>query len=284
MNLDWLQTFVAFAQQESFTRAAHALHLSQPAVHAQVQKLSDALGVALYVRDGRAIRLTEEGRRTLAFGREVFARVTRFEEELRGLAPARPLVLAAGEGALLHLLPGAVRAILDAGIDLRTRLADASEAEALVRSAEAHIGVGVREATGEGLEIVTLAEFGNALAVPPGHELGSRTWVDVRALRDQRLVAPPEGAPLRRALDFAARAAGVELHVVLEAPSWATALNYVARGFGVAVVNDLVAAPPDVTKVRFRGLPRGAYRAFRRAGADHPPSAERSWELLQRSM
>ena len=48
LKLEWLEAFAAFAEHQSFTRAARALHLSQPALHVQVKKLSEALGVALY--------------------------------------------------------------------------------------------------------------------------------------------------------------------------------------------------------------------------------------------
>src|ERR1700722_7647778 len=70
LKLEWLEAFAAFAEHRSFTRAAAALHLSQPALHVQVKKLAQALGVALYRREGQRLVLTADGRRVAAFGRE----------------------------------------------------------------------------------------------------------------------------------------------------------------------------------------------------------------------
>ncbi|HBQ14955.1 MAG TPA: transcriptional regulator, partial [Myxococcales bacterium] len=77
-NLEWLRAFVVFAEHLNFTRAAEALHLSQPALHVQVKKLGEQLEVTLYERRGRALVLTDEGREVLAFGRELLARCERF--------------------------------------------------------------------------------------------------------------------------------------------------------------------------------------------------------------
>jgi DNA-binding transcriptional LysR family regulator len=50
---EWLTSFIAFAEELNFTRAAARLHISQPAFHVQIRKLAEALGVTLYERAGR---------------------------------------------------------------------------------------------------------------------------------------------------------------------------------------------------------------------------------------
>ena len=50
----WLQAFITFAEHANFTHAAKAMHLSQPALHLQIQRLSEAVGVPLYTRQGAA--------------------------------------------------------------------------------------------------------------------------------------------------------------------------------------------------------------------------------------
>ncbi len=54
MNYDWLFSFVAFADRLNFTRAAEELHITQPALHAQIRKLSEDVGTTLYRREGRS--------------------------------------------------------------------------------------------------------------------------------------------------------------------------------------------------------------------------------------
>ncbi|HET9933467.1 MAG TPA: LysR family transcriptional regulator, partial [Polyangiaceae bacterium] len=110
INSDWLESFVSFAEDMNFTRAAERRHISQPALHVQIQKLSAQLGAPLYVRRGRVLELTAQGREVLAFGREQRARSAQLEAALRPGAREQTVTLAAGEGTFLHLLPPALRA------------------------------------------------------------------------------------------------------------------------------------------------------------------------------
>lgn len=50
MRSDWLEAFVVFCEHMNLTRAAQALHLSQPALHAQLQRLAQEVGAPLYLR------------------------------------------------------------------------------------------------------------------------------------------------------------------------------------------------------------------------------------------
>lgn len=54
--------FLAVAEHGSFTRAASALHVSQPALSQQIRQLEESLGVPLFDRSGRTIRLTDAGK------------------------------------------------------------------------------------------------------------------------------------------------------------------------------------------------------------------------------
>ena len=61
ITLRQLETFAEVARQGSFTRAADALHLTQPAVSIQVRQIADTLGLPLFVQNGRDVALTAAG-------------------------------------------------------------------------------------------------------------------------------------------------------------------------------------------------------------------------------
>jgi len=71
LDLDQLQTFVAIADTGSFTRAADEVHRTQSAVSMQMRRLEERVGKALFAKDGRSNRLTEEGERLLSYARRM---------------------------------------------------------------------------------------------------------------------------------------------------------------------------------------------------------------------
>jgi DNA-binding transcriptional LysR family regulator len=71
LDIDQLRTFVAIADTGSFTRAAEIVHKTQSAVSMQMKRLEDRVGKAIFERDGRLSKLTDEGERLLDFARRI---------------------------------------------------------------------------------------------------------------------------------------------------------------------------------------------------------------------
>ncbi|GAA5239802.1 LysR family transcriptional regulator [Burkholderia mallei] len=88
MTPDQLITFAAVAEHRNISRAALALHLSQPAVSGQLRQLQDEFGEPLYQRDGRGVRLTPVGEalaRHASQLRDTFAQARAYRDAVRGL-------------------------------------------------------------------------------------------------------------------------------------------------------------------------------------------------------
>lgn len=83
MDLARLSYFVAVAEAGSFSRAAAALHLSQPALSRQVQLLENALGQQLLERTGRGVTVTESGRALLQHALGIFALAAHAESDMQ---------------------------------------------------------------------------------------------------------------------------------------------------------------------------------------------------------
>ena len=71
LDLDQLHTFITIADTGSFTKAADEVHRTQSAVSMQMRRLEERLGKALFEKDGRTNRLTEEGERLLTYARRL---------------------------------------------------------------------------------------------------------------------------------------------------------------------------------------------------------------------
>ncbi|CAI2935940.1 LysR substrate-binding domain-containing protein [Aminobacter niigataensis] len=71
LDLDQLQTFVTIVDTGSFTRAADEVHRTQSAVSMQMRRLEERIGKALFEKEGRMNKLTEEGERLLSYARRL---------------------------------------------------------------------------------------------------------------------------------------------------------------------------------------------------------------------
>ncbi len=268
LHLDWLEAFTVFAEHLNFTRAASALHLSQPALHVQIGKLGAELGVPLYARRGRGLELTAEGRRVLVFARDMGERERAFRDVLRVGESLQPVVLAAGEGSFLYLLGPAIRAFTGAARSpLRLLTRDLEATLAAVRSGEAHLGVAPVDGEQQGLSVERLTEVAQVLAVPAAHPLARRRSVKLRDLEGARLIVPPEGRPHRAAIAAALLAAGVTWEPAVEANGWEPMLHFVALGVGLSIVNACCRLPRGLVARPLPELPRRTYSMIRRRDA-----------------
>ena len=86
MELYQLRTFAAVAEFGHVTRAAEKVHVSQPAVSAQIKALEEELGVPLFDRTPTGMVLTAPGKRLLALAERVLAAAQEFMGEARSLA------------------------------------------------------------------------------------------------------------------------------------------------------------------------------------------------------
>lgn len=268
IDAEQLDAFVTFAEHLNFTRAARARRVSQPALHAQVRKLSEALGVTLYVKRGNRLALTPHGERVLGFGRDARERARVLVAELAHREVRGPITLCAGEGSYLYLLgEGLRRFSASRAAELRLLVRDQEGTVAAVRTGEAHLGVASLDAPPPGLDASPLTEVGQMIVVPASHPLAAKKQVLLRDLEGERLVVPPEGRPHRTMIAQALRAAGVRLRVAVEASGWELLVRFAELGLGLAIVNAFCRVPDGLVGLPMPELPSRAYYLLRRPGA-----------------
>lgn len=269
--VDEIRTFAVFAETVSLSAAARELHLTQPAVHAHLKRLSERLGVPLYHRAGRGLVLTREGIEVAAFARDAVERASAFEARLRGAPEKARVVLAAGAGALVHVLSPGIRAFTRShkGV-LEILSADASAAVEATLRGTAHVGVGALGSVPEELEAHLLTDVAQVLVMPKEHPFAKKRRVHLTDLDEAPLVLPPEGRPQRAALDSAFAAHGVRVHRTATAQGWEVVVRLVELGVGLGIVNGAVRLPRALVSRPLRELPRARYLAFTR----HRPSVD----------
>jgi len=273
MSYEQLFSFVVFAESLSFTRAAKALHLSQPALFVQVKKLSETVGRPLYRREKRQLILTPAGERLAAFGRRARDEAREALAEVRGERATGPVMLASGQGALLHLIGPAIRRFPKHKWPLSITTLAASEAVAAVRAARAHLAVVVTDDPLTDLVVEPLARVGQLVVVPRDHRLAARRTVHAAELAGESLIVAPLGSPHRTLVNQLLASAGVTWQVAVETTGWQPMLQLASYGLGLAIVNDFCPVPARMKGIPLAGAPPAVYSLVAAprlsAGAEH---------------
>lgn len=207
LNYRRLYYFRTVAHEGSVTAAAEVLHVSQPAISVQIQKLERALGHRLFDRGGRAVELTAEGRVVLDYADEVFRLMRELEETVHGRLGGRPLRLVVGLSTALPNLvaiqllepafaaEGPVRLVLrEKGTDRLMSELSTHEVDLVLADMPIPQHVSVR-AFNHSLGSSPIDVFGPPLLA---HEAGENF---PHSLNGQPFLLPGEGTALRRSIE-----------------------------------------------------------------------------------
>ena len=194
VELRHLRYFVAVAETENVSRAALKLHVSQPALSRQIRDLEDEIGVALFERSAKALRLTDAGRVFHVEAQAVLLRVDDAVLAAKAVGGGKRGEIQVGyaPSLTLDILPGALRFFQESNPGVRIQLHDLSTGEMTqgVREGKLHVALLIHTSAHEleGLEFENLRAYPVCVAVNPKHPLGRLPKVGLDRLRDERLI------------------------------------------------------------------------------------------------
>jgi DNA-binding transcriptional LysR family regulator len=238
-----LRVFRVVADTLNFRRAADELHLTQPAITAQIKSLEEGLGIALFDRIGRDINLTPAGTTLLQYVRQIES-IT--NEAIAALAPfggqeGIDLRIGASHTIAVYLLPKLLPYLLSEWPKLRVHVIGGSTNEVLQALTTHQIGIGLIEAPAfrPDLKTEVFAEDELALIVRPEHR-----WTKKPMLRAAQLVQSPillreEGSGTRRFVEEYLERNGVlrqQLQTPIDINSTEGIISAVEAGLGAGFV------------------------------------------------
>ena len=260
MNLDALDSFRVFASTLNFTHAAQQRHLTQPALHKQVQNLAQELGVVLYGKKGKALYLTQAGVEVARFARETHERLADLRGKVRGSDIDLPITISAGRGSYLYLLGPAIRDFQESnpGI-LKIQVNNTAETIGAVRSGTAHIGATVLMEEPNDLKVTPLLDVTPHVVVSREHPLCGRNSLSVGDLDGLPLITPPPPSALRDMIRTSLKRKGKAFNPVMDAPGWELAMHLASLGLGATIVNGCCRPPPQTRAIPLNDLPDTTY-------------------------
>jgi DNA-binding transcriptional LysR family regulator len=281
-----LLTFREVARQGSFSKAADALALSQPAVSQQVGALERELGATLLVRGRAGTVVTPAGELLLAHADALAARLELADTQMDELAEPAALRLGAFPSALATIVPAAVAALRarEPGLDVAIEEGTVDELEAAVASGSLHVAVCWHDARAarrepDGLRRTDLAEEPMVAVLASGHRLAGRRQIALTDLANETWMAPESEGML---VD-ACRAAGFEPRVAILTRDPLAARAIAAAGLAVSLTPRLLGSLelPGIVTVPLRGTaPRRALYAIAPVHGAHPQARALVDELV----
>lgn len=242
MELRQLRYFVTLAEEMHFNRAASRLHIAQPALSQQIQRLERELKAQLFVRTTRSVDLTDVGRVLLVEARRLIVDAEHALIAVEHASEGRTGLLRVGfvSSAALHTVPRLVLGLHEQWPGVRLELQESTTEVQIEAILEGRLDVGiVREvASYDGLFVKDLGHEALVLAVPENHGLADRTSASLAELGGERFVVFPRGQVSRLYDHIAALChhAGVRFEVAQEAVQFPTILGLVAARTGIAIV------------------------------------------------
>lgn len=236
--------FQEIAEEEHFGRASERLRIAQPALSRQMKLLETELGVDLFERLPRGVRLTVAGRVFLERCREISALMAQAVSDARAAASGSMGTLKIGfieVAAWQGVIPDTLRRFRAAYPSLELKLAAMASTEQIeaVKDGRIDAGFAYNATSGADLDIVALDRHPVLLAIPDDHPLAAAAEIRLADLVGQPFIGFRRQAS-ERYHDDLARAfaeAGVELDIIQEMESEPDMLALVNAGVGLAFAN-----------------------------------------------
>jgi DNA-binding transcriptional LysR family regulator len=263
VELRQLETFVAVAEEGSFTRAARRLNVVQSAVSAAIRNLERELDSRLFDRTTHHVALSDAGaaflpeaRRTLAAAAAAREAVDEVRGGLRGTVTLGTLQAQAMRAfTLAELIVDFREQHPDVGVQLRQ--AGSLELAVAVRDGSLDLAlVGIGRGAPAGVHLVPLAREPMQLVCGTGHPLARRQSVELEALVDEPFAELPQGWGTTIATDAAFAAAGLRRDVAYEINDTASIFDFVRHGLAVSIMAPSFAE--DTAGIEFRPIRRHA--------------------------
>jgi DNA-binding transcriptional LysR family regulator len=240
VTLRQLRTFAEVARRQSFTAAAKALHLTQPAVSMQMRQLEDAAGLPLVEQLGRRIHLTDAGRELLPYAAGISDLLREAEDAMKALQGVGGGELSiAVTSTAKYFAPRLLAEFRRSHPEARLRLA-VSNREAVVRELTENtvdLAVMGRPPRGLDTEAAPFAKHPIGIIAAPEHPLVGRKRLPLERLAGETFIIRERGSGTRAAMEHVFAERGFKAGETLEMSSNETIKQAVMAGMGIAFLS-----------------------------------------------
>ncbi len=269
MDTATLQAFLSVASTGSFSQAAQALFLTQPAVSKRVAALETELGMRLFDRIGRQVTLTEAGQVLLPRARQVMIELDDSKRAVANLSGTVTgnLALGTSHHIALHRLPPVLRTFARRypAVALDLRFMDSEQVSNAVQNGQLELGVITLPLVADpSLIVIPVWDDPMSIVVNKAHGLAAKPNIEAKDLAQYPAILTPKGTYTRDQLNEGFAGQGLSPAVRLESHYLETIKMMVQVGLAWSVLPDSMIDEQEFTVLRVSGL-----RFQRRLGVVH---------------
>ena len=240
MTLLQLQYFKTLAHVLHYTQAAAQLHIAQPSLSYSIKELEKELGIKLFEKDSRHIRLTIYGEQFLSYVERALSMLDEGVNVLQQMADHAQQIVRLGyfHSISASLIPSIMLGFYDqsANQNIRFQFEEATSFDLYQQLKKGELDLAFCLHKDEELESVIIMRQPLYLAVPEYHPLADRKSVRFEDFAQEPIVMLDKPSSLRTQLDQIYKGYGVTPNVVFEVRECNTALQYVALRFGISIL------------------------------------------------
>ena len=242
LNFHQLRIFYTVARHRSFSRAADALEISQPAVSIQVQELEKSLGMPLFHRRPRGLQLTEVGDTVYGYAHRIFSLSTEMQEAVQDIQGLRTghLTLGASTTPGEYILPVAIGRFRQhhPGVQVELVISNTRSIVGRILQRELDLGmIGSALEGGDELEMSTYTMDEIVLVASPTHPLATSKGASLESVMKEGLVIREEGSATRKTAEECFAEMGVRPTIAIELGSNQAVKLAAGAGVGVGVIS-----------------------------------------------
>ncbi len=259
LNLRLLEVFRVVFETRNITAAANRLGVTQPAVSKALAEFEQDVGLSLFGRQRRRLVPTQDAARLYDEAGRLFAHVSVFRDRVDDLrsGEAGQLSIAAIPTLAASLVVQTAMGLQQKLPNLNFKVVTGSRAEVIDATTHHRVDLGLVHApvTDRDLRIEIIGESEIVAVVPPGHALAGYEFVTPRDLDGQPLISLDPATPASHLVRECFEAAGVAMHVVMEANSSTVAYAAANAGRCIALIDPWpsgISGDQGCTLVRFR--------------------------------
>ena len=291
MLLRHIRYLLAVAEHGNFTRAAEALHVSQPTLSLQIKQMEDSLQVQLLDRSGRTVRPTDRGEAYLQYARNALRELEagrRAVHDVQNLS--RGLLRVAVTPTFTTYLIGPLMERFNAsypGILLNIREMTQEKIEAVLAEDGLDVGVAFSEVRSPEIDCRPLFVERLSVMVGTSHPIAKRAAVmTTKGLQAQSMALLTSDFATRQHIDLFFRSEGIAPHISVEANSIGAIVEIIRRGQLLTILPKPIAHEHEGLRpiVLKPAIPNRTAALLRRKGAYESAAAHAFTELFERTI